>query len=163
MIRSLLRRAPVTRSSPRTVSSAPEANTVCVLGKEYRRDDMTNVTSSLLEKVGRELHNTKDHPINLLKKLIVHHFHKTYTNNAGNPLFTSIENIPPVVTTEQNFDSLCVSSLFESCSKIGPKFLYYSTWSWAKFCQIEKKRILYFNIFSDTYIYMFLCCVESLG
>lgn len=109
MIRSLLRRAPVTRSSPRTVSSAPEANTVCVLGKEYRRDDMTNVTSSLLEKVGRELHNTKDHPINLLKKLIVHHFHKTYTNNAGNPLFTSIENIPPVVTTEQNFDSLCVA------------------------------------------------------
>ena len=112
MYRSLLRRAFITRRSARMVSSAPEANTVCVLGKEYKRDDMTNVTPSLLGKVGRDLHNTKDNPIYLLKKLIVHHFHKTYINSAGNPIFTSIENMPPVVTTEQNFDSLCVSSSF---------------------------------------------------
>lgn len=71
---------------------------------------MTNVTPSLLDKVGRYLHNTRHHPINLIKERIVHHFHKTYTNNMGNPIYTSIEDTPPVVTTEQNFDSLHVST-----------------------------------------------------
>lgn len=91
------------------LSSLSEPNAVCVLGKEYGRDEMTNVTPSLLDKVGRYLHNTRHHPINLIKERIVHHFHKTYTNNMGNPIYTSIEDTPPVVTTEQNFDSLHVS------------------------------------------------------
>ena len=98
------------RASCRMLSSLSEPNAVCVLGKEYGRDEMTNVTPSLLDKVGRYLHNTRHHPINLIKERIVHHFHKTYTNNMGNPIYTSIEDTPPVVTTEQNFDSLHVST-----------------------------------------------------
>ena len=83
-------------------------DTVNVLNREYRRDGMTNITPAILSKVGRNLHNQPHHPINVIKQRIVHHFHKSYIKRTGNPIYTSIENTSPVVTTEQNFDSLLV-------------------------------------------------------
>ncbi|XP_014194903.1 phenylalanine--tRNA ligase, mitochondrial [Haplochromis burtoni] len=79
-----------------------------VLGQSYPRDDFTNVTPKILEKVGRNLHNQSHHPLWLIKERIKAHFYSSYIGRSGNPLFSVHDNLSPVVTTEQNFDSLLI-------------------------------------------------------
>jgi phenylalanyl-tRNA synthetase alpha chain len=106
-IRSWIIRAPYIKRSIATENAITDS-AVRIFDKEYHRDDMTNVTPAILKRVGRNLHNVPHHPINLIKQRIVHHFHKTYVNRMGNAIYTSIDDTSPVVTTEQNFDSLLV-------------------------------------------------------
>ena len=80
-----------------------------VLGKTYECDDMTSITPAIISRVGRSLHNVPQHPINIIKQRIVNHFHKIYTNRKGNAIYAHFDNVSPVVTTEQNFDSLLVA------------------------------------------------------
>ena len=80
-----------------------------VLGKAYVRDEMTNVTTAILKRVGRNLHRVPQHPVNIIKQRVVNHFHKYFVNSVGNPIFAHFDDVGPVVTTEQNFDSLLVS------------------------------------------------------
>jgi len=80
---------------------------ITILGKSYTSDRYTNVTPQLISKIGRELHNTKDHPLNRIFKRIESFFYKTYTKR-GNPIFSSLSSLSPVVTLEQNFDNLLV-------------------------------------------------------
>lgn len=87
-------------------SIAPEE--VQVLDKTYPRDHMTNVTSTIACLVGRNLHLTPQNPINIIKQRVVQHFHQTYTNKTGNALYAHFDDAPPVVSTEQNFDSLLI-------------------------------------------------------
>uniref|UniRef100_A0A673B2T3 Phenylalanyl-tRNA synthetase 2, mitochondrial n=1 Tax=Sphaeramia orbicularis TaxID=375764 RepID=A0A673B2T3_9TELE len=75
-----------------------------VLGYSYPRDDFTNVTPKILEKVGRNLHNQSHHPLWLIKERIKAHFYSSYMGRWGNPLFSVHDNLSPVVTVEQNFD-----------------------------------------------------------
>ncbi|KAH8708656.1 hypothetical protein GQ44DRAFT_743090 [Phaeosphaeriaceae sp. PMI808] len=65
-------------------------------GKSYKTDEWTNVPSTILDAVSRKLHLQQDHPLTITRKLIESRFphHKTH-----NDLF-------PIVTTVQNFDSL---------------------------------------------------------
>lgn len=79
-----------------------------VLGHSYPRDDFTNVTSGILAKVGRNLHNQSHHPLWLIKERIKAHFYSAYIGRWGNPLFSVHDNLSPVVTVEQNFDSLLI-------------------------------------------------------
>ncbi|XP_077411166.1 phenylalanine--tRNA ligase, mitochondrial isoform X2 [Vanacampus margaritifer] len=79
-----------------------------VLGRAYPCDDFTNVTPKVLAKVGRNLHNQRHHPLWLLKERIKAHFYSAYTGRSGNPLFSAHDNLSPVVTVEQNFDSLLI-------------------------------------------------------
>lgn len=65
-------------------------------GRTYPSDDWTNVTSTILSTVGRDLHLQKDHPISITRQIIESRFPGFKTHNA---LF-------PIVTTGQNFDSL---------------------------------------------------------
>ena len=97
-------------SLARANSTAAEVSSelIKVCGKEYKRDCMTNVTPAILERTGRNLHRTPHHPITILKERIVHHFHTRHVNRVGNPLYVHIDDVPPVVTTEQNFDSLYI-------------------------------------------------------
>ncbi|XP_076827264.1 phenylalanine--tRNA ligase, mitochondrial isoform X2 [Brachyhypopomus gauderio] len=92
--------------------SSPEPrisdNFVEVLGHVYPRDDMTNVTSKILSKVGRGLHNQVHHPLWLIKQRIKDHFYRSYTSRLGTPLFSVHDNLSPMVTVEQNFDSLLI-------------------------------------------------------
>ena len=81
-----------------------------VIGKTYVRDEMTNVTSAILKRVGRNLHRVPQHPVNIIKQRVVNHFHKSFVNSVGNPIFAHFDDVGPVVTTEQNFDSLLVPS-----------------------------------------------------
>ncbi|CAG0887485.1 unnamed protein product [Cyprideis torosa] len=75
---------------------------------EYPVDNWTSVTPSILQKIDRNLHLQKDHPLFLMKELIIDHFHRFYTNSRGNALFTVTDRLSPVVSVEQNFDSLLI-------------------------------------------------------
>lgn len=81
--------------------------TVEVLGHAYQCDDITNVTPKILAKVGRNLHNQSHHPLWLIKERIKSYFYSAFTCR-GNPLFSVHDNLSPVVTLEQNFDSLLI-------------------------------------------------------
>lgn len=93
-----------------TVAAATlkERNVVEVLGQTFQCDEMTNVTPTIISRVGRNLHHIPQHPVNIIKQRVVHHFHKTYVTRTGNAIFSHFDNISPVVSTEQNFDSLLV-------------------------------------------------------
>lgn len=77
-------------------------------GTNYLRDDFTNVSPHLLSFVSRNLHNQKNHPLNILKRRIIRYIYGTYVNRRGNPLFSVYDKLLPVVNTYQNFDSLLV-------------------------------------------------------
>ena len=81
---------------------------VRISGIEYPTDEVTNITPTIVNKVGRNLHQTPNHPVNIIKQRVVSHFHRRYTNKTGNAIFAHFDNVRPVVTTEQNFDSLLV-------------------------------------------------------
>ncbi|KAK1794882.1 hypothetical protein P4O66_010082, partial [Electrophorus voltai] len=88
-----------------------------VLGHVYPRDAMTNVTTKILSKVGRGLHNQVHHPLWLLKERIKDHFYRSYLSRLGTPLFSAHDNLSPVVTVEQNFDSLLIPAAHPSRKK----------------------------------------------
>ncbi|XP_069033728.1 phenylalanine--tRNA ligase, mitochondrial [Embiotoca jacksoni] len=88
--------------------SAIGQDSVEVLGHSYPRDDFTNISPKILAKVGRNLHNQSHHPLWLIKERIKAHFYSAYTGRWGNPLFSVHDNLSPVVTVEQNFDSLLI-------------------------------------------------------
>lgn len=95
-----------------TDSSAPRPwiteNSIEVFSHVYPRDDMTNVTAKILSKVGCQLHNRPHHPLWLIKERIKDHFYRSYIGRTGNPLFSVHDNLSPVVTVEQNFNSLLI-------------------------------------------------------
>jgi phenylalanyl-tRNA synthetase alpha chain len=70
--------------------------TISIDGKVYPTDDWTNVTATISSAVGRHLHLEKDHPISITRQIIESRFPGYKTHNE---LF-------PIVTTGQNFDSL---------------------------------------------------------
>lgn len=94
-----------------------------VLGKSYETDHMTSATPTILSRVPRKLHLQPQHPLSIIKQRIVDHFHSTYTTRTGNALFTSIEDVSPVVTVEQNFESLLIPPGHPSRSKIDNYYL----------------------------------------
>lgn len=54
------------------------------------------------------MHLTKHHPLCHISQRIVNYVYKQFSNRIGNPLFSVHNNISPVVTVAQNFDSLLV-------------------------------------------------------
>lgn len=83
---------------------------ISILNKQYETDSITNVTPRVLGKIGENLHNKKYHPLNLIRKRIENFFYGNFITRSGNPLFSVYDNINPVVTLYQNFDSLLVPS-----------------------------------------------------
>ncbi|KAI4287042.1 MAG: hypothetical protein L6R35_003705 [Caloplaca aegaea] len=67
-------------------------------GKVYQTDSWTNVPQSILSLIPRRLHLQPSHPVSLTRKLIESRFPP--------PTFTYYNNISPVVSVAQNFDSL---------------------------------------------------------
>lgn len=89
-------------------TSTSHDKTVDVLGKTYNRDHWTNITPTILSKVGLNLHCRKNHPLNFIKLRINDFFYKSYSKNARSPLFSVYDDLSPVVTLYQNFDSLLI-------------------------------------------------------
>ena len=85
-----------------------ESEHVQLFDKVYSRDGMTNVTTNILSKIGRKLHLCKNHPISILREKIQEHVYADYRTRWGGPMFTMVDYLSPVVTVEQNFDSLLV-------------------------------------------------------
>ena len=94
-----------------------DISNVIIGGHEYKRDDFTNVTPSLLLKLERNLHLVKNHPLEIIKGKIHSHFYAHYRSRYGGTIFAAIDNLSPVVTVEQNFDSLLVPKSHVSRSK----------------------------------------------
>ncbi|KAK5877690.1 hypothetical protein CesoFtcFv8_025171 [Champsocephalus esox] len=92
-------------------------DSVEVLGHAYPSDDYTNVTPRILGKVGRNLHNEKNHPLWLIKERIKSHFYSAYVGRGGTPLFSVHDNLSPVVSVQQNFDSLLIPPTHPSRKK----------------------------------------------
>ncbi|KAI0673001.1 phenylalanyl-tRNA synthetase [Trametes maxima] len=81
--------------SLRRLYSTP-TSTVAVLGKQYPTDKTTNITSAIIDKVGRNLYINPSHPLGILQALISSHFRD----------FNSMTGFSPIVTPAQNFDDL---------------------------------------------------------
>ncbi|XP_018621220.1 phenylalanine--tRNA ligase, mitochondrial isoform X2 [Scleropages formosus] len=104
--RRLLPRRGVTTKGPALHPGRQDS--VEVLGHSYPRDDFTNVTGGILSKVGRNIHSQPHHPLWVIKERIKAHFYETYVGRRSNPLFSVHDTLSPVVTVEQNFDSLLI-------------------------------------------------------
>ncbi|XP_077982901.1 phenylalanine--tRNA ligase, mitochondrial-like [Glandiceps talaboti] len=89
-------------------SSVQENNNILIQGKSFHRDDMTTVSPKILSKIGRDLHNLKHHPVCLIKEQIRDFFYKRFATSRGNPIFSIYDNLSPIVSSEQNFDSVLV-------------------------------------------------------
>ncbi|KAI9327813.1 hypothetical protein DFJ73DRAFT_782753 [Zopfochytrium polystomum] len=77
---------------------------VSVLGRDYPRDALTNVSSSILSKTPLGIHRIPHHPLNILKSRIESHF------AARSPgVYAVMDSLHPVVTPKQNFDDLLVA------------------------------------------------------
>lgn len=84
-----------------------EKDLVRVQSQPYPKDDWTNVTERILSQIGRGLHRQKYHPLGMLKHRIAEFFYKNFHGRSmRSPMFSVFDNLNPVVTTVQNFDSL---------------------------------------------------------
>ena len=87
---------------------SPLIQQVTVSGQEYDIDNMTNITDKIKSLMERRLHASPHHPLNHLKQRLINFLHGRYHNKKGNPIFSVYDNLPPIVTVEQNFDQLLI-------------------------------------------------------
>ncbi|XP_012253586.2 probable phenylalanine--tRNA ligase, mitochondrial isoform X2 [Athalia rosae] len=87
------------------------------LGQKYPRDHYTNITAKIARYLGRNLHTVPNHPLSHVRQRITDYFYKAFPNRLGNPVFSIHDNLRPIVTVEQNFDSLLVPKDHPSRSK----------------------------------------------
>ncbi|KAJ2008898.1 phenylalanyl-tRNA synthetase alpha subunit, mitochondrial [Coemansia thaxteri] len=92
-------RALLSTSSTRFQSDVKQQTTK-VLDSTYTTDEWTNTSAAILDKTGRDLLHHPSHPLAILKELIFKEF----------PTFAHYDSLSPVVTTQQNFDSLGFSA-----------------------------------------------------
>lgn len=77
-------------------------------GVTYKRDDWTNLKPRIKSYVNRNIYLQEHHPLSIIRKRIVDYFYKSFITNRGSPLFSVVDNLSPIVTLEQNFDSLLI-------------------------------------------------------
>merc|ERR1712096_430396 len=87
--------------------NTPLENFTVINGKEYTKDEFTNITPRVINSLNKKLYQKPKHPLYIIKKAIIDHFYSTYRAGRG-PIFTVIEDLSPVVTTHQSFDSLLI-------------------------------------------------------
>ncbi|PHH61988.1 hypothetical protein CDD81_7679 [Ophiocordyceps australis] len=93
-----------TRSRPiKRVPASPTPSSIEIRSKSYTIDSAWyNLTPTVLEATSRQLHLQRHHPLSITRNIIEQHFPA--------PRFTHYNNLTPVVSTQQNFDSLCFKS-----------------------------------------------------
>jgi len=98
-------------NATRCLASKCEDRSIKINDKIYEKDFMSNITPKILSHLNRNLHMQKQHPLSLIKENIVNYMYGRYKpskSNRGMPLFSVHEDVSPIVTMEQNFDSLLV-------------------------------------------------------
>lgn len=96
-------------SSSSSQNAVPNAKTITVNNRPYDIDKWTNLTPKIQSYIGRNIYLQKNHPLAILRQHIIDYFYKSFVSNRGTPQFAVLENMNPVVTTQQNFDSLLVA------------------------------------------------------
>ena len=81
-----------------------------ILSKKYVTDECFNISPKVLACVNKKILFQKQHPLWLLKRSIENFFVNKFKTNRGNPVFSFIDNLGPVVSCSQNFDSLLTPS-----------------------------------------------------
>ncbi|CAB4065311.1 FARSA [Lepeophtheirus salmonis] len=84
------------------------------------------VSFSVLEECHESngpLHLRTHHPLQLLRSRITNFFYKEFENNRGNPLFSVHDQLSPVVSLAQNFDSLLIPQNHPSRSQSDSYYL----------------------------------------
>lgn len=74
----------------------------------YIKDSWTNVTPKILSLVGQNLHLQKYHPLSFIRQRIVDYIYNHFPRHGKSPLFSAYDDFSPVVSTQQNFDSLLI-------------------------------------------------------
>eukprot|EP01132_Coremiostelium_polycephalum_P001501 gene1501-1893_t len=96
------------KSTTTTTATTPiinNSNTASSTNKFYHIPTEGNIPSSILmDKIGRELHHLRGHPLSLIKKKIQYHF-GTELSTETTP-FKFFDNFDPKVTVKENFDDL---------------------------------------------------------
>lgn len=92
-------------------------NEIIVNNIKFQPDSYTNVTTKILSHINKNLHVAKYHPLSFVRRRIVDYFYKTYVTNRGNPIFSVYDNLSPIVTIQQNFDSLLIPEKHPSRAK----------------------------------------------
>uniref|UniRef100_A0A1B6MKR8 Phenylalanine--tRNA ligase, mitochondrial n=1 Tax=Graphocephala atropunctata TaxID=36148 RepID=A0A1B6MKR8_9HEMI len=111
------RNSSTTSSKVKTKESEIKPSSLHINNQLYKSDDYTNLVPKIQSQIGKNLHNQKYHPLCLLKQRIVDHFYKRYIGRTGNPIFSVYDSLNPVVSVEQNFDSLLIRPDHVSRSK----------------------------------------------
>nr|XP_033327110.1 probable phenylalanine--tRNA ligase, mitochondrial isoform X1 [Megalopta genalis] len=93
-------------------------NEITLLGHNYPKDEWTNITPNIISKLGRNLHLTRYHPLSHIRQRIVNYFYTQFHNRSRNVTFSVYDNMSPIVTTAQHFDSLLVPKDHPSRTKI---------------------------------------------
>ena len=97
-----------------TMPSSPAS--ICVEGHTFHTDYMTNVSDTILSKIGARLHMQSAHPLGIIRKRIEEYFSRSRSlpyagrqaeSDAQSYSFKCYTAISPVVTTVDNFDRLC--------------------------------------------------------
>ncbi|KAI5475549.1 hypothetical protein MNV49_001182 [Pseudohyphozyma bogoriensis] len=96
VVKTLLPRAPAACCSYSTSAGGAPKPPISVGGTTYARDEWSNATPTILDKIPRALHQNPSHPIGILRTLIESHFSS----------FTHLNSLSPIVTVSQNFDDL---------------------------------------------------------
>lgn len=92
----------------RLLSTKPSENVIELNNDKYISDDYSNVTPKITSYLGRNIHLQQHHPLSMLRQRIVKYFYSAYGNPKGNPVFSVYDSVSPIVTVEQNFDSLLI-------------------------------------------------------
>ncbi|KAB0805188.1 hypothetical protein PPYR_02158 [Photinus pyralis] len=101
-----------------STSAKPQlTETIAINSKTFKRDDYTNITDKIASLTQKNLHLIQNHPISLVRQRIVNYFYKSFLNSRRNPLFSVYDNLSPIVTLTQNFDSLLIPEDHPSRSK----------------------------------------------
>ena len=98
----------ISRCQLNTTPLSWKSSELSVHGQKFLSDEWTNITPKILSLSERKLHLNKKHPLGLIKQRIVDFMYSRFNNVRGNPLFSVHQNLSPIVSMHQNFDSLLV-------------------------------------------------------
>lgn len=68
-----------------------------------KSEDTVNVPNSVLQKLGRDLYRQKNHPVEIIKRLVYEYF-----DSLSDRKFTKHEDLDPIVSVKYNFDLLLI-------------------------------------------------------
>lgn len=77
-----------------------------------KQNDYSNIPDFIKQKIGKNVHNMKGHPIKIIKDYIYDYFNGLKEYN-----FKTFDDLPPFVSIEQNFDLLLIPETHPSRSK----------------------------------------------